>query len=60
MLTLTELMEVLKIRYTPEELPEILGVDAHILVEALEDHIIDNYESIMNQLGEDGYVEDED
>ena len=60
MLTLNELMEVLAIRYTPEELPEILGVDAETMVEALVDHIETNYDDIHLELEGDGYVEDED
>lgn len=61
MLTFNELMEVLKIRYTAEEIPEVLKIDTEDLVDNLTDYIQDNYEEIHKQLEEDGYVEgDED
>ena len=59
MLTLNELLEVLKIRYTPEELPEALGISADELVDCLQDYVEEHYEEIHNNLEEDGYEESE-
>ena len=60
MLTLNEMMEVLTIRYTPEELVEVIGLTSGELVEEFEFKITEQYDSIMDQLEEDGYVEGSD
>lgn len=52
-LTIEELKERLIAQMDPDMLVEVLGISIVDLVEALSDHIEDNYERLIHELPED-------
>lgn len=57
-LTLNELKERIIAQMDPDTLVEVLGICMEDLVEALSDHIEDNYERLIHELPEDELGED--
>jgi Mg/Co/Ni transporter MgtE len=57
-LTVEELKERIIAQMDPDTLIEVLGISVEDLVEALSDHIEENYERLIHELPEDEFGED--